>query len=51
MKVFSLNYHDIEYTVVFATSLEEAKQKAEKRTKQWQHTLEQKLVLLNLSKN
>ena len=32
MKVFSLNYHSIEYAVVFANSLEEAKKKAEKRT-------------------
>ena len=32
MKVFSLNYHEIEYAVVFAKTIEDAKQKAEKRT-------------------
>lgn len=32
MKVFSLNYHGIEYAVVLAETIEEAKQKAEKRT-------------------
>ena len=32
MKIFSLNYHDIEYAVVFADTLEEAYVKAEKRT-------------------
>lgn len=32
MKVFSLNYHGIEYAVVFAETIEEAKKKAEKRT-------------------
>ena len=32
MKVFSLTHHDIEYAVVFADNIEEAKQKAENRT-------------------
>lgn len=32
MKVFSLTHHDIEYVVVFADNIEEAKKKAEKRT-------------------
>jgi hypothetical protein len=32
MKVFSLNYHEIEYAIVLAETIEEAKQKAEKRT-------------------
>ena len=32
MKVFSLIYHNIEYAVVFADNIEEAKRKAEKRT-------------------
>ena len=32
MKVFNLNYHGIEYAVVFAETIEEAKQKAQKRT-------------------
>ena len=32
MKVFNLNYHEIEYAVVFAETIEEAKKKAEKKT-------------------
>ena len=32
MKVFSLTHHDIEYAVVFADNIDEAKKKAEKRT-------------------
>lgn len=32
MKVFCLDYHAIEYAVVLAETIEEAKQKAEKRT-------------------
>jgi hypothetical protein len=32
MKVFNLNYHDIEYAIVFADNIKEAKKKAEKRT-------------------
>ena len=32
MKVFNLSHHEIEYAVVFADNIEEAKRKAEKRT-------------------